>query len=77
MTTTYTPNFSFPLLGTGSESYDATFNAMLEKMDLLMAEARNPLTWEDDGSDYLLDGLSSTKPTTEVLTYDGDVLLWA
>jgi len=76
MAISYTDNFNFPLLDSGSGGWDATFNGMLVDMDRLMAEARNPLIWEDDGSDYLLDNATGKKATSEVLTHDGEVLLY-
>jgi len=47
---------------------------MLETVDRVLAEASNPLIWEDDGSDYLLDNDSGKKATSELLTYNGDIL---
>ena len=48
MAISYTDNFSFPLLGSGSDGWDAVMNGMLVDIDKLIAEARNPLTWEDE-----------------------------
>ncbi|GAG08236.1 unnamed protein product, partial [marine sediment metagenome] len=45
-------------------------------VDRLLAEARNPLIWEDDGSDYLLLNSTGKKTTTELLTYDGEPLFY-
>ncbi len=78
MTIAYTDNFNFPLISAGSDGWDAVINGMLTDLDKLMAEARNPLIWEDDGSDYVLTGVpSGKKATSELLTFDGDVLLYA
>jgi len=77
MSISYTENFSFPLLDSGSGGWLAVLNGMITNLDTLMAEARNPLTWDDDGDDYLLiNSPTGKKPTTELLTYDGDVLLY-
>ncbi len=77
MSISYTDNFNFPLLEFGSDGWDAVMNGMLIDLDLALAEARNPLIWEDDGSDYVLtDVPSGKKATTEVLTFDGDVLFY-
>jgi len=77
MATSYSTHFDFPLLEAGSDGWDAVINGMIMYMDRLMAEARNPLIWDDDGDDYLLLNASGKKATTEVLTYDGEVLLYA
>jgi len=74
MATTYTDNYAFPLLESGSDGWDAVMNGMLETVDRVLAEASNPLIWEDDGSDYLLDNDSGKKATSELLTYNGDIL---
>jgi len=61
MTIAYTENYLFPLLDTGSGNWGAGVNGMLETVDRVIAEASNPLTWDD----------------TELLIYDGEVLGWA
>lgn len=69
MATSYTDNFSFPLLEAGSDGWDAVMNGMLTDLDKLLAEARDPLIW-DDNTAGRIDG-------SEVLTYDGEILLFA
>lgn len=69
MAISYTDNFSFPLLDSGSDGWSAVINGMITDLDRLMAEARNPLIWDGNTSGRI-DG-------SEVLTFDGDVLLWA
>ena len=76
MTISYTTNFSFPLLESGSDGWDAVMNGMLVEVDRLLAEARSPLIWEDDGSDYLLETPTGKKTTTELLTYEGEPLFY-
>ena len=76
MTISYTDNFNFPLLGTGSDGWAAIINGMITDLDRLMAEARNPLVWEDDSDDHLLLNSTGKDTTTELLTYDGDVLFY-
>jgi len=68
MAISYTDNYAFPLLEQGSDEWDAVMNGMLIDMDKLMAEASNPLVWDDNTSGRI-DG-------SEVLTYDGNVLLY-
>ena len=70
MATTYTDNFSFPLLGSGSADWDAVINGMMEKLDKLLAEARNPLIWDTNTAGRI-------DSDTEILTFDGEVMLWA
>ncbi len=79
MATSYTENFSFPLLESGSGGWDATINGMLVDMDRLMAEARNPLIWENDNDneDHLLLNVTGRESTSEILSYDGELLLYA
>lgn len=77
MAVQYTDNFNWPLLDDGTGNWGAVFNGVLTDLDLWLAEARNPLIWEDDGSDYLLLNPTGKKTTSEVLTYDGEVLLYA
>ena len=77
MATSYTDNFSFPLLDTGSGGWDAVMNGMLVDVDNLLAEARNPLIWENESDDHLLLNASGKESITEVLTYDGELLLYA
>jgi len=77
MTVSYTTNFNFPKADDGCENWMAIWNGIADDIDRLLAEARDPLIWDDDGGDYLLDGLSVNKTTTEVLTYNGEVLLYA
>jgi len=98
MTISYTDNFNFPLLDSGSDGWDAVMNGMLVDVDRLVAESRNPLIWEDtvvigssdlalaearspliwesDSDDHLLLNDSGKEATSEVLTYNGDVLLY-
>ncbi len=76
MAISYTTNFNFPLLESGSDGWDAVINGMLIDMDKLMAEASNPLIWEDDGSEYVLLNSTGKKATSELLTYNGDPLLY-
>lgn len=98
MAISYTDNFGFPLLDSGSDGWDAVINGMLVDMDramaetrnpliwddtivlgkleLELAEARNPLIWESDSDDHLLLNDSGKETTTEVLTYNGEVLLY-
>jgi len=61
MSISYTNNFQFPLLDTGSDNWGAGVNGMLETVDRVLAEFSDPLTWDD----------------TELLIYDGEVLGWA
>lgn len=77
MAISYTDNFNFPLLDFNSDGWDAIMNGMLVDVDLLLAEARNPLIWENDSDDHLLLNASGKETTTEVLTYNGEVLLYA
>ncbi len=77
MTISYTPNFLFPLLDTGSDNWGSGVNGMLETIDRVLAEFSNPLIWEDDGTDYALFTASGKKTTTELLTYDGEILGYA
>ena len=77
MTISYTDNFQFPLLDTGSGNWGAGINGMLETVDRVLGESANPLIWEDDGSDYALFTASGKKTTTELLTYDGEILGYA
>ena len=77
MTITYTTNYNFPLLGAGSDGWAATINGMMTDLDRIMAETANPLIWEDDGSDYVLITLSGVKTTTELLTFNGEILGYA
>lgn len=69
MAISYTDNFNFPLLDTGSDGWAAVINGMLVDVDKLLAEASDPLIWDDNTSGRI-DG-------SEVLTFDGDVLGWA
>ena len=69
MATSYSTYFNFPLLEAGSDGWDATMNGMIVDLDKLLAEARSPLIW-DDNTAGRIDG-------SEVLTYDGEVLLFA
>ena len=68
MTTSYTDNFSFPLLDSGSDGWDAVMNGMLVDVDKLLAEARNPLIWESS--------IVWEFDVEEFLTYDGEILLY-
>ena len=43
MATTYTDNFTFPLLGSGSSGWDAVINGMLESVDIEIKAAQSPL----------------------------------
>ena len=70
MTISYTDNINFPLLEAGSDGWDAVINGMLVDVDRLLAEARNPLIWDDKGQ------LAWDTDSTSVLTYDGEVLLY-
>jgi len=74
MAISYTDNYLFPLLDTGSSNWASVMNGMLETVDRTLAEIGGMLIWEDDGSDYLLDNATGKKVTSEVLTYDGDIL---
>lgn len=69
MATSYTTYFNFPMLEAGSDGWDAVINGMIVTIDKLLAEARDPLIWDDNTSGRI-DG-------SEVLTYDGEVLLFA
>ena len=68
MATTYTDNFSFPLLGSGSDDWDAVINGMIETIDIEIKAAQSPLIW-DDNTAGRIDG-------AEILAYDGSILLW-
>lgn len=76
MAISYTHNFNFPLLDSGSDGWAATINGMITDLDRLMAEARNPLIWEYDSDDHLLLNSTGKETHTELLTYDGDVLFY-
>lgn len=69
MTISYTTYFNWPLADDAGENWGAIFNGILEDLDLALAEARDPLIW-DDNTAGRIDG-------SEVLTYDGEVLLFA
>lgn len=71
MAISYTDNFRFPLLDVGSDGWDAVMNGMLIDVDKLLAEARNPLIWDDKGQ------LAWDTDSTGILTYDGEILLYA
>lgn len=43
MATTYTENFQFPKLDTGSSNYGSVVNGMLETMDTEIFKAQNPM----------------------------------
>jgi hypothetical protein len=43
MATSYTTNFSFPLLETGSDGWMATINGMLVDMDIELYKAQHPI----------------------------------
>jgi len=43
MATSYTDNFNFPLLDTGSGGWDATFNGMLTDLDTELKAAQTPI----------------------------------
>jgi len=43
MTISYTDNFSFPLLDTGSDGWDAVMNGMLEDLDTELKAAQTPI----------------------------------
>lgn len=68
MAISYTDNFSFPLLDTGSDGWDAVMNGMLVNLDRLLAETRNPLIWESS--------IVWEFDVEEFLTYDGEVLFY-
>jgi len=68
MAISYTDNFQFPLLDTGSDGWDAVMNGMLVDVDRLLAEARNPFIWDGNTSGKI-DG-------SELLTYGGGPLLY-
>ena len=44
MAISYTDNFKFALLGTGSSNWGAVTNAMLEKVDLELKAAQTPIS---------------------------------
>lgn len=43
MAISYTTNFSFPLLDTGSDGWDATINGMLTDLDIELKAAQTPI----------------------------------
>jgi hypothetical protein len=43
MTISYTDNFGFPILDTGSSNWGAGFNGTLEKLDVEIKAAQTPL----------------------------------
>jgi hypothetical protein len=77
MTISYTTNFNWPLPDDACENWGAIFNGILRDLDLALAEARNPLIWENDSDDHLLLNTSGKESTSEVLVYDGEILLYA
>lgn len=43
MAISYTNNFSFPLLESGSDGWDAVINGMLEELDTQLKAAQTPI----------------------------------
>jgi len=47
MAITYSDNYSFPLLDSGSDGWDATMNGFIEDVDRMMWQRANPLVSMD------------------------------
>lgn len=65
------------LMLNGISAY-VTLTNTVDDMDQLTGETADPLIWEDDGSDHVfVDVPSGKKATSELLTFDGDILGYA
>lgn len=77
MAISYTTNFKWAKLDDAGQNWGAVWNGVLEDLDLYLAEARNPLIWENYNDDHLLITADGKELEHELLVYDDEVLLYA